>query len=156
MRTIAILSIPLPTISAQCIVLPPIQYSALVSLFDTLPPRKAQTKKSGIVILGGSLPKHHTCNANLMRNGADFAVFINTGSDFDGSDSGARPDEALSWGKIKLTATPVKIYADATLIFPLLVAQTFAKRVEAEKAAAAERALRDATAGGSVGATPAS
>ena len=72
-----------------------------------------------------------------MRNGADFAVFINTGSDFDGSDSGARPDEAVSWGKIKLTATPVKIYADATLIFPLLVAQSFAKRIEADKAAAA-------------------
>lgn len=24
--------------------------------------------------------KHHVCNANLMRNGADFAVFINTGN----------------------------------------------------------------------------
>lgn len=23
--------------------------------------------------------KHHTCNANLMRNGADFSVYINTG-----------------------------------------------------------------------------
>jgi len=25
--------------------------------------------------------------------------FINTGQEFDGSDSGARPDEAVSWGK---------------------------------------------------------
>ncbi|RYG68691.1 hypothetical protein EON64_04630 [archaeon] len=31
------------------------------------------------IILGGGLIKHHTCNANLMRNGADFSVFINTG-----------------------------------------------------------------------------
>eukprot|EP00158_Paraphelidium_tribonemae_P010067 Partr_v1_DN31116_c0_g1_i1_m34937 putative deoxyhypusine synthase len=91
-----------------------------------------KAKKSGIVILGGSLPKHHVCNANLMRNGADYAVFINTGSDYDGSDSGARPDEAVSWGKIRLTANPVKIYGDASLIFPLLVAQTFAKHVEEE------------------------
>jgi deoxyhypusine synthase len=103
-----------------------------------LPPQQA--KKSGIVILGGSLPKHHVCNANLMRNGADYAVFINTGSDYDGSDSGARPDEAVSWGKIRLTANPVKIYGDASLIFPLLVAQTFAKHVEEEKKKAAAAA----------------
>ncbi len=71
--------------------------------------------------------KHHIANANLMRNGADYAVFVNTGQEFDGSDSSARPDEAVSWGKIKPTATPVKLYSDATLVFPLIVAQTFAK-----------------------------
>jgi len=54
-------------------------------------------------------------------------VFVNTGQEFDGSDSGARPDEAVSWGKIKLTASPVKVYADASLVFPLLVAETFAR-----------------------------
>eukprot|EP00596_Hydrurales_sp_CCMP1899_P010491 CAMPEP_0119035230 /NCGR_PEP_ID=MMETSP1177-20130426/2167_1 /TAXON_ID=2985 /ORGANISM="Ochromonas sp, Strain CCMP1899" /LENGTH=319 /DNA_ID=CAMNT_0006993213 /DNA_START=112 /DNA_END=1068 /DNA_ORIENTATION=+ len=52
---------------------------------------------TGMVILGGGVIKHHVCNANLMRNGADFAVFINTGQEFDGSDSGASPDEAKSW-----------------------------------------------------------
>ncbi|KAJ8612653.1 hypothetical protein CTAYLR_002102, partial [Chrysophaeum taylorii] len=82
---------------------------------------------TGMIVLGGGLVKHHACNANLMRNGADFAVFINTGQEFDGSDSGARPDEAISWGKIKIDAAPVKVYADATLVFPLLVSQTFAK-----------------------------
>lgn len=86
-----------------------------------------------MIILGGSTPKHHVCNANLMRNGADYAVFINTGSDYDGSDSGARPDEAVSWGKIRLTANPVKIYADASLIFPILVAASFAKYVKEQK-----------------------
>ena len=44
-----------------------------------------------------------------QRNGADFSVFVNTAQEFDGSDSGARPDEAVSWGKIKTTATPVKV-----------------------------------------------
>lgn len=82
---------------------------------------------SGIIILGGGVIKHHICNANLMRNGADFSVFVNTGSEYDGSDSGARPDEAVSWGKIKKDATPVKIYADASLVFPLLIAETFAR-----------------------------
>ena len=45
----------------------------------------------------------------FQRNGADYSVFINTAQEFDGSDSGARPDEAISWGKIKLTAKPVKV-----------------------------------------------
>jgi deoxyhypusine synthase len=65
-----------------------------------------------------------------MRNGADFSVYVNTAQEFDGSDSGARPDEAISWGKIRLDAKPVKVYADATLVFPLLVAMTFAKNFE--------------------------
>jgi len=84
--------------------------------------------KTGMLILGGGLVKHHICNANEMRNGADYAVFVNTAQEFDGSDAGARPDEAISWGKIKATAKPVKMYADASFVFPLLVAQTFAKR----------------------------
>ncbi|KAJ3150251.1 hypothetical protein HDU89_003340 [Geranomyces variabilis] len=90
-------------------------------------------KKTGMIILGGGVVKHHICNANLMRNGADYSVYINTGQEFDGSDAGARPDEAVSWGKIRLTAKPVKVYADATTVFPLIVAETFAKHHEATK-----------------------
>ena len=48
-------------------------------------------------------------NCFLQRNGADFSVFLNTASEFDGSDSGAAPDEAVSWGKIRPQATPVKV-----------------------------------------------
>jgi deoxyhypusine synthase len=91
-----------------------------------------QSYATGMIILGGGLVKHHTCNANLMRNGADFSVFVNTGQEFDGSDSGARPDEAVSWGKIRITADPVKVYAEATLVFPFIVAETFAKDFDAK------------------------
>lgn len=45
-----------------------------------------------------------------QRNGANFSVFLNSASEWDGSDSGARPDEAISWGKIRLDATPVKVW----------------------------------------------
>jgi deoxyhypusine synthase len=45
----------------------------------------------------------------LKRNGADYAVYINTGQEFDGSDSGARPDEAVSWGKLKAGSQSVKV-----------------------------------------------
>ncbi len=57
-----------------------------------------------------------------MRNGADYSVFINTANEFDGSDAGARPDEAISWGKIAINAKPVKVYAEATIVFPIIVA----------------------------------
>lgn len=88
---------------------------------------KAKPRKTGIIILGGGVPKHHICNANLMKNGADFAVYLNTAQEYDGSDSGARPDEAVSWGKIRADATPVKVHGDASILFPLLISQTFAK-----------------------------
>ena len=89
-----------------------------------------QSYATGQIIIGGGLVKHHTCNANLMRNGADYSVYINTGHEFDGSDGGASPDEAISWGKIRINANPVKVCADATIVFPLIVSQTFAKDVE--------------------------
>ncbi|XP_076062271.1 deoxyhypusine synthase [Oratosquilla oratoria] len=82
---------------------------------------------TGMIIVGGGLCKHHICNANLMRNGANYSVFLNTASEWDGSDSGARPDEAVSWGKIKIEATPVKVYGEASFVFPLLVGETFAR-----------------------------
>lgn len=68
-----------------------------------------RAKRAGMIILGGGVVKHHICNACLMRNGAESAVFINTAQEFDGSDAGARPDEAVSWGKIKANAESVKV-----------------------------------------------
>lgn len=70
-----------------------------------------------------------------MRNGADYAVYINTAQEFDGSDSGAHPDEAVSWGKIKMNASPIKVCGDATILFPLIVSQTFAKEAQHNGAA---------------------
>ncbi|TNN80588.1 Deoxyhypusine synthase [Liparis tanakae] len=81
---------------------------------------------SGIIALGGGVSKHHICNANAWREGADYAVYVNTAQEFDGCDSGATPDEAVSWGKIRAGAKPVKVFGDATIIFPLLMAETFA------------------------------
>src|SRR3989344_521567 len=79
-------------------------------------------EKTGGIILGGGISKHFTLNANILREGFDYAVYINTGQEFDGSDSGARVEEAITWGKVKATAPNVKINCDATIAFPLLVA----------------------------------
>ena len=84
-------------------------------------------RKSGVLILGSGVVKHSILNANMLRNGADYAVYINTSQEFDGSDAGALPSEAVSWGKILPNALSVKVFADATIVFPLLVAESFAK-----------------------------
>lgn len=68
-----------------------------------------KAKRAGMIILGGGIVKHHIANACLMRNGAESAVYINTAQEFDGSDAGARPDEAVSWGKIKVDGDSVKV-----------------------------------------------
>lgn len=90
-------------------------------------------EKTGIILLGGGFVKHHVCNANLFRDGADYAVYITTETEEGGSDSGARPDEAVSWGKIKAKGVGgkmIKVYGDATLIFPLIVAGAFKNNIQ--------------------------
>ena len=82
-------------------------------------------KETGAIILGGSLPKHHIMNANMMREGTKYAIYINTAMEGDGSDSGALPEEAKSWGKSSADADNVKVQCDATIAFPLLVAGAF-------------------------------
>ncbi len=88
-------------------------------------------KKTGCIILGGGIMKHHILNTNMMRNGADYCVLINTGEEWDGADSNARPDEAVSWGKLKNLKEDsenlrfIKVFGDATILFPLIVARCF-------------------------------
>jgi deoxyhypusine synthase len=85
-------------------------------------------RKSGLIILGAGVVKHAIMNANMLRNGADYAVYINTAPEYDGSDSGAMPEEAVSWGKISSGAESVKVFGDATILFPILVAESFARK----------------------------
>ncbi|MED6130587.1 hypothetical protein PIB30_002181 [Stylosanthes scabra] len=79
----------------------------------------ATPRKTGMIILGGNLPENHICNANMMRNGADYAVFINTAHEFG--------------GEIGECTKAVKVHCDATIAFPLLVAETFAPRAYLKK-----------------------
>jgi len=84
-------------------------------------------EKTGAILLGAGMSKHYILNANIFKEGLDYAVYINTSQEFDGSDSGARIDEAISWGKVKPRQPSIKVFCDATIAFPLLVAATFAK-----------------------------
>jgi deoxyhypusine synthase len=77
--------------------------------------------KMGAIIVGGGISKHHVIWWNQFRGGLDYAVYITTAQEFDGSLSGAQPREAVSWGKIKPKAKQVLIEGEATVILPLIV-----------------------------------
>jgi deoxyhypusine synthase len=81
-----------------------------------------QAKKSGALIIGGGISKHHVLWWNLFKQGLDYAVYITTAVEYDGSLSGARPREAVSWGKIGEKAKTVSIDADATIALPIMFA----------------------------------
>lgn len=86
-----------------------------------------EPESTGIIVLGAGLVKHHINNANMFRDGAKYAVYINTAMEYDGSDAGAEPEEAISWGKIHPEAQHVKVVGDATILFPLITAAAFQK-----------------------------
>ncbi len=78
-------------------------------------------KRSGALMLGGGISKHHTIWWNQFRDGLDAAVYVTTAVEWDGSLSGARTREAISWGKLKPSAPHVTVEGDATVLVPLLV-----------------------------------
>jgi len=79
-------------------------------------------KESGALMIGGGVSKHHTIWWNQFRGGLDHAVYITTAPEWDGSLSGARLREGISWGKVKETAKQVTIESDATAILPIMIA----------------------------------
>lgn len=84
-----------------------------------------QTKKTGVICLGGGVAKHHVLNAMIFRDGTDYAVYVNSHDGLDASDSGANPQEAITWAKIKPNGQNVKVRCDASLVFPLIVEAAF-------------------------------
>ncbi len=97
--------------------------------FDHLSDVIYEAKKSGAIILGGGMPKHHTQYMHTLREGLDAAVQISTARVEDGSLSGAPLRESVSWGKLKgeqmsMTST---IFGDVTIVFPLIVAAALEK-----------------------------
>ncbi|HZY91538.1 MAG TPA: deoxyhypusine synthase [Thermoplasmata archaeon] len=78
-------------------------------------------KRAGAIMLGGGISKHHTIWWNQFRDGLDAALYITTAVEWDGSLSGARTREAVSWGKVKPTARHTTVTGDVTVLFPLMV-----------------------------------
>ncbi|NMC76757.1 MAG: deoxyhypusine synthase [Candidatus Methanofastidiosa archaeon] len=81
--------------------------------------------KTGAFMIGGGISKHHTIWWNQFRGGLDYAIYITTAPEWDGSLSGARIREAISWGKVKEDADFITIEGDATVILPIMIASLF-------------------------------
>ncbi len=77
-------------------------------------------KVTGALMLGGGISKHHVIWWNQFKGGLDYAVYITTASQYDGSLSGARLTEAVSWGKVKAKAKYTTIDGDITIILPIM------------------------------------
>jgi len=94
---------------------------------DTLSGIIFKAKKSGALMLGGGISKHHTLWWNQYREGLDYAVYITTAQEFDGSLSGALVREAISWGKVTQNAKQTTIHAEITTVLPFLYSALLAR-----------------------------
>ncbi|MFQ5710639.1 MAG: deoxyhypusine synthase [Candidatus Geothermarchaeales archaeon] len=90
-----------------------------------------EAKRTGAMIVGGGISKHHLLWWNQFRGGCDYAVQITTAVERDGSLSGARLDEAVSWGKVSKKARRASVWGEATVVLPVVVKAAL-ERVERE------------------------
>ena len=86
-----------------------------------------KAEKSGSFMIGGGISKHHTLWWNQYREGLDYAFYITTAQEFDGSLSGALVREAISWGKVTQKARQSTLHAEATTILPFIYAALVSK-----------------------------
>jgi len=86
-----------------------------------------KAKKSGAFMIGGGISKHHTLWWNQYREGLDYAFYITTAQEFDGSLSGALVKEAISWGKVTQKAKQATLHAEVTTILPFIYAALVSK-----------------------------
>ena len=86
-----------------------------------------KAKKSGAFMIGGGISKHHTLWWNQYRDGLDYAFYITTAQEFDGSLSGALVKEAISWGKVTQKARQTTLHAEVTTILPFIYAALISK-----------------------------
>ena len=97
-----------------------------------------RTKRTGVVYLGGGVPKDtiqlSTIIKSLAKGGEEetpheYAIQITADSPQWGGLSGCTLEEAISWGKIKSDAKKATLYADITLALPI-VAHALNEKVE--------------------------
>ncbi len=91
------------------------------------------SKRTGGLVIGGGISKHHLLWWNLFKKGLDYAAYITTAVEYDGSLSGAQVREAISWGKVKERAKTVTLYADATTVLPMIISDVLTRRLDRSK-----------------------
>jgi len=94
---------------------------------------KIDSKNTGLVIIGGGVPKNFAQDVTIAAEiiGKSFkmhkyAVQITVADERDGGLSGSTLKEAYSWGKIDKGAEQM-VFSEATIAFPLLVSYVYHK-----------------------------
>jgi deoxyhypusine synthase len=84
-------------------------------------------KKSGVIYLGGGVPKNFIQQTELLNlimgedlPGHEYAIQITTDTPHFGGLSGCTFEEGQSWGKIAKKASKVQCYCDLTIALPIL------------------------------------
>ncbi len=91
-----------------------------------------ESQKSGIVIIGGGVPKNFALQSMLVTpKSFDLAIQLTTDTPENGGLSGATLSEAISWGKISAEARYATVYGDATITLPVMVAATLSRMKKA-------------------------
>ncbi len=82
------------------------------------------SKKRGVIYLGGGVPKNFIQQSLQFSEGADYGIQITTDRPESGGSSGAPLEEGISWGKMKISAKKEKdyvdVFCDTTIALPLL------------------------------------
>ena len=102
-----------------------------VADFRELTKIKLEVGETGILMLGGGVPKNFTQDVVVATDilGEEtpmhrYAVQITVADERDGALSGSTLQEACSWGKVDTTYEKM-VYAEATLALPLLVSDAW-------------------------------
>jgi deoxyhypusine synthase len=102
-----------------------------VADFRELTRIKLEVGETGILMLGGGVPKNFTQDIVVATDilGEEqpmhrYAVQITVADERDGALSGSTLQEACSWGKVDTTYEQM-VFAEATLVLPLLVSDAY-------------------------------
>jgi deoxyhypusine synthase len=101
--------------------------------FRELTELKVQSKQTGLVMIGGGVPKNFVQDtvvaADILGVNAPmhkYAIQLTVADERDGALSGSTLKEANSWGKVD-TGYEQMVYGEATITFPLLVSYAYHK-----------------------------
>jgi deoxyhypusine synthase len=94
--------------------------------------KKIENGKTGVILVGGGSPKNFMLQTEpqiqeilrIKEAGQDYFIQITDARVDTGGLSGATPKEAVTWGKIDpdTVETSVIVYADCTIVLPLITA----------------------------------
>ena len=101
--------------------------------FRELTEIKLQSKQSGLLMVGGGVPKNFIQDtvvcAELLGKKVDmhkYAIQITVADTRDGACSSSTLKEASSWGKVNLTKEQM-VFAEATIVLPLIASDAYHK-----------------------------